>query len=164
LAEAGIQIWDWPHILLALPYAKGKGMQRMGSTNLMVIINAFRNNEMQAEAVGEEGKIAGFFSDSCANHFHFTADRKKMQNGEIPVIIGQAPPSDAPQERGYRVFHDTSGPRHDEGGPQRRKKSKAPSSSGARRRAVVVMASPTKSNRQLYKSREFGRSQSSLRQ
>jgi hypothetical protein len=65
LAEAGIQLWDWPHILSSLPYAKGKGMQAMGSANLLVLIDAFRNGLVKARLVNEAGKLLWF------NAYHY---------------------------------------------------------------------------------------------
>jgi hypothetical protein len=79
-----------------------------------------------------------------------------MMAGQVPVIIGEAPPATAAQKKGYQVFHDLPEPRVDEQGPPRLKVS-TPSSSSSRRQAVVVMPSPTKSSKGLYKTEEFGK-------
>jgi hypothetical protein len=57
LAEAGIQLSDWVHILLSLPHAKGKGMQAMGAANLLTLLNALRSGQIKATLVSSDGKL-----------------------------------------------------------------------------------------------------------
>jgi hypothetical protein len=87
--------------------------------------------------------------------FCYAADHKGMIEGEVPVIIGQAPPADSPQRGGFHVFHGDTGPNHDMGGPLKEKPKTPASSTGSRKRPFVVMPSPTKSKKENYKSSEF---------
>ena len=97
----------------------------------------------------------GLISIVTAYSFCYAADRMKMLEGEVPAIIGVAPPADSPQRGGFRVFHGDSGPNHDMGGPLKEKPKTPASSTGSRKRPFVVMASPTKLRKENYESSEF---------
>src|ERR1700748_379214 len=84
-----------------------------------------------------------------------------LLSGDEPVITCEAPPPNAKQSGAFRLFHSHPEPTYDTGGlpratPAPRSRSTPRSSSGSRSKAVVLMESPTRSNKSLYKSSDFG--------